>query len=97
VPTIQKARDAGILVIALDTPLDPIDAADATFATDNFEAGRLIGEWAKGDARRRPRRMPRSLSRSRHQPADRRRAARPGLHAGLRHRREGPEPLRRRG
>ena len=47
VPTIQKARDAGILVIALDTPLDPIDAADATFATDNFEAGRLIGEWAR--------------------------------------------------
>jgi fructose transport system substrate-binding protein len=46
VPTIQKARDAGILVIALDTPLDPIDAADATFATDNFRAGELIGEWA---------------------------------------------------
>jgi fructose transport system substrate-binding protein len=46
VPTIQKARDAGILVIALDTPLDPIDAADATFATDNFKAGELIGEWA---------------------------------------------------
>jgi len=46
VPTIQKARDAGILVIALDTPLDPIDAADATFATDNRKAGRLIGEWA---------------------------------------------------
>jgi len=48
VPTIQKARDAGILVIALDTPLDPIDAADATFATDNFKAGELIGQWAKG-------------------------------------------------
>lgn len=47
VPTIQKARDAGILVIALDTPLDPIDAADATFATDNFKAGELIGQWAK--------------------------------------------------
>ena len=47
VPTVQKARDAGLLVIALDTPLDPITAADATFATDNFEAGRLIGEWAK--------------------------------------------------
>ncbi|MBV0914083.1 substrate-binding domain-containing protein [Anianabacter salinae] len=43
---VQKARDAEILVIALDTPLDPIDAADMTFATDNFEAGRLIGEWA---------------------------------------------------
>jgi fructose transport system substrate-binding protein len=46
VPTIQKARDAGILVIALDTPLDPIDSADATFATDNFKAGLLIGQWA---------------------------------------------------
>jgi fructose transport system substrate-binding protein len=46
VPTIQQARDAGILVIALDTPLDPIDAADATFATDNFKAGELIGAWA---------------------------------------------------
>jgi fructose transport system substrate-binding protein len=46
VPSVQKARDAGILVIALDTPLDPIDAADATFATDNLEAGRLIGAWA---------------------------------------------------
>jgi len=48
VPTVQKARDAGILVIALDTPLDPITAADATFATDNFKAGELIGQWAKG-------------------------------------------------
>ncbi len=27
-------------------PLDPADAADATFATDNLEAGRLIGAWA---------------------------------------------------
>src|SRR6201997_1873915 len=32
VPTIKKARAAGILVITLDTPLDPIDAADANFA-----------------------------------------------------------------
>jgi fructose transport system substrate-binding protein len=47
VPTIQKARDAGLLVIVLDTPLDPIDAADYTFATDNFKAGELIGAWAK--------------------------------------------------
>ena len=31
----------------LDTPLDPINAADATFATDNFKAGELIGQWAK--------------------------------------------------
>ena len=47
-PVVQQARDAGVLVIALDTPLDPIDAADMTFATDNFQAGVLIGEWAAG-------------------------------------------------
>jgi fructose transport system substrate-binding protein len=46
VPTVQRARDAGILVIALDTQLEPHDAADATFATDNFKAGELIGQWA---------------------------------------------------
>jgi fructose transport system substrate-binding protein len=48
VDVVKKARDAGILVIALDTPLDPIDSADSTFATDNFKAGELIGAWAKG-------------------------------------------------
>ncbi len=47
VDTVKEARDNGILVIALDTPLDPLDAADATFATDNFKAGELIGAWAK--------------------------------------------------
>ncbi|HLH48319.1 MAG TPA: substrate-binding domain-containing protein [Roseiarcus sp.] len=47
VPTVEKARKAGILVITLDTPLDPVTAADANFATDNFKAGQLIGEWAK--------------------------------------------------
>ncbi|MEM6665742.1 MAG: sugar ABC transporter substrate-binding protein [Pseudomonadota bacterium] len=46
VSSVQQARDAGILVIALDTPLEPIDSADATFATDNFLAGELIGKWA---------------------------------------------------
>ncbi len=51
--SVQQARDAGLLVIALDTPLNPIDAADATFATDNYLAGLLIGQWARaqmGDA-----------------------------------------------
>jgi fructose transport system substrate-binding protein len=48
VPSIDKARAAGLVVIALDTQLDPANAADATFATDNFEAGNLIGQWAKG-------------------------------------------------
>lgn len=46
VSAVTQARDAGLLVIALDTPLEPIDAADATFATDNFLAGELIGKWA---------------------------------------------------
>ena len=45
-PALKAARAAGILVIALDTPLADADAQDMTFATDNFEAGLLIGKWA---------------------------------------------------
>jgi fructose transport system substrate-binding protein len=48
VSSVKKAQDAGMVVIALDTPLDPPEAADMTFATDNLEAGKLIGAWAKG-------------------------------------------------
>jgi fructose transport system substrate-binding protein len=47
VPAIDQARAAGLLVIALDTPTEPADAVDATFATDNYQAGLLIGQWAK--------------------------------------------------
>jgi fructose transport system substrate-binding protein len=47
VPSIKKARDAGVTVIALDTPTEPQDAANALFATDNMKAGELIGAWAK--------------------------------------------------
>ncbi|MCJ7995009.1 sugar ABC transporter substrate-binding protein [Rhizobium cremeum] len=46
VDQVKKAQEAGLLVIALDTPLDPADAAGATFATDNLLAGKLIGQWA---------------------------------------------------
>ena len=42
---INKARDAGLYVIALDTPPDPADTVDITFATDNRLAGQLIGQW----------------------------------------------------
>jgi fructose transport system substrate-binding protein len=45
-PALKDARAAGILVIALDTPLADPEAQDMTFATDNFEAGLLIGKWA---------------------------------------------------
>ena len=47
VPAIRKARAKGILVIALDSPTDPIDATDALFATDNYKAGMLIGAYAR--------------------------------------------------
>ncbi len=47
VPAIKKARDAGVMVIALDSPTDPADGVDALFATDNFKAGVLIGEYAR--------------------------------------------------
>ncbi|NRR29061.1 sugar ABC transporter substrate-binding protein [Oxalobacteraceae bacterium] len=47
VPAIKKARDQGVMVIALDSPADPQDATDALFATDNFRAGQLIGQYAK--------------------------------------------------
>ena len=42
---IDNARNEGLYVIALDTPTDPADIADITFATDNFKAGELIGKW----------------------------------------------------
>jgi fructose transport system substrate-binding protein len=45
-PAVTQARENGLLVIALDTPFEPPETADATFATDNFLAGELIGQWA---------------------------------------------------
>ncbi len=45
-PAVTAARANGVLVIALDTPFEPADTADSTFATDNFQAGVLIGQWA---------------------------------------------------
>jgi fructose transport system substrate-binding protein len=47
VPAIKKAQDKGVMVIALDSPTDPADATDALFATDNYKAGVLIGQYAK--------------------------------------------------
>ena len=47
IPSIKKARDKGVLVIALDSPTDPADGTDALFATDNYKAGVLIGQYAK--------------------------------------------------
>jgi fructose transport system substrate-binding protein len=44
---IKQARDRGILVIALDTETTPPEAVDATYATDNTEAGRQQGSYVK--------------------------------------------------
>jgi fructose transport system substrate-binding protein len=44
---IKKARKRGVLVIALDSPTDPKNAVDALFATNNFNAGVLIGKYAR--------------------------------------------------
>ncbi len=51
---IKKARDAGLYVIALDTPPDPANVVDITFATDNFKAGKLIGQWAAAQVKGKP-------------------------------------------
>ena len=44
---IRKARRAGVLVIALDSPTDPKSVTDALFATNNFNAGVKIGKYAR--------------------------------------------------
>jgi fructose transport system substrate-binding protein len=43
---LQKARNAGIYVIALDTAPTPASVVDVTYATDNEQAGKLIGQYA---------------------------------------------------
>ena len=50
VPAIKKAQARGVMVIALDSPTEPMDATDALFATDNYKAGELIGQYAKAAA-----------------------------------------------
>jgi fructose transport system substrate-binding protein len=50
VPAIEKARRAGVTVIALDTPTKPASAVNALYATNNLQAGQLIGRYAKAKA-----------------------------------------------
>lgn len=44
-PALARAREAGMAIISFDT-LEPRDAADAVFSTDNRLAGKLIGQYA---------------------------------------------------
>jgi fructose transport system substrate-binding protein len=46
-PILARARQQGVVVIALDTPPDPSSSVDALFATNNFHAGILTGQYAK--------------------------------------------------
>ena len=96
VPAISKARAAGLLVIALDTPLDPPTAADVTFATDNFQAGELIGQWALKTLGPKAASAKIALARPQREPGIGRRRARSGIPQRLRHRSRQPGKDRRR-
>lgn len=50
VPAIEEVRAEGVTVVAVDTPTDPESAVDAVFATNNHEAGELIGQYAVAKA-----------------------------------------------
>ena len=54
VPAVRRARARGVLVVALDSPPDPADAVDAVFATDNYQAGVLVGRYARAALGNRP-------------------------------------------
>ncbi len=47
IPTIKKIQAQGVQVIALDSPVGDGTATDALFATNNYKAGELIGQYAK--------------------------------------------------
>ncbi len=46
-PALERARKAGVTVIAVDTAVEPASAADSFVATNNFKGGTEDGEWAK--------------------------------------------------
>jgi fructose transport system substrate-binding protein len=50
VPAIERTREAGVIVVALDTPTQPESAVEALYATNNRRAGNLIGRYAKAKA-----------------------------------------------
>jgi fructose transport system substrate-binding protein len=44
-PELEKAKSHHLFVIALDTVPSPPSTADLTYATNNFQAGQLIGQY----------------------------------------------------
>jgi fructose transport system substrate-binding protein len=51
---VQRAREAGILVIALGASSDSRAEVDALFGTDDFRAGQVVGEYARAALGDRP-------------------------------------------
>lgn len=47
ISAVRKAQQQGVMVVALDSPTDPETAVDGLFATDNYKAGVLIGQYAR--------------------------------------------------
>ena len=94
VPTVKKARDAGIIVITLDTPLDPVDAADAQVRHRQLQGRRTDRPVGQGHARRQGRKRQDRHARPDGQPADRRLSAPQRLPHRLRHHGEGSQAFR---
>ncbi|WP_405875593.1 MULTISPECIES: substrate-binding domain-containing protein [unclassified Streptomyces] len=51
---LNRAKQAGLFVIALDTALNPASTADITYATDNTAAGKLDGQYAAAALKGKP-------------------------------------------
>lgn len=45
VPAIERARESGVLVFAVDNPTDPVDAVDMSYITGNRAVGEQLGAW----------------------------------------------------
>ncbi|GMA24818.1 sugar ABC transporter [Luteimicrobium album] len=44
-PAIKKARDAGVVVYAVDNPTNPTSAVDMSYVTGNRVVGKQLGAW----------------------------------------------------
>ena len=94
VPTVEKARKAGILVITLDTPLDPVDGRRRQFRHRQLQGGRADRPVGEGDARRQGQGGQDRNSRPDRQSADGRLPAPQWLPHRLRHSGQGSQALR---
>ena len=46
-PVLQQAKEQGVFVVVLDTDVQDEDLADCTITSDNYQAGRIVGEYFK--------------------------------------------------